>query len=210
MRELFCQLAPEDDVYTGPVWAFDTTITPGVIVPPVRAVRAEQPEVPPGHQARWQGEGLPWLIEALPLPPEPPAPAPLTEAQALQLIDAQADAIVRAVIGDRAEEYRQAEAEATAWHASGHADSAPPSVAVWASVSGMDEVAACADILAQAATWRAALLQIRTARLTAKAAIRAGDDATAWADWAAFVGTISAALGITTPAPAEPLEEPAQ
>ena len=138
------------------------------------------------------------------------APEPMAEWRALQLIDAQADAIVRAVIGDRAEEYRQAEAEATAWHAGGHAGSAPPSVAVWASVSGMDELAACADILAQAATWRAALLQIRTARLTAKAAIRAGDDATAWADWDAFVATISAALGITTPAPAEPPEEPAQ
>lgn len=126
----------------------------------------------------------------------PPAPVLPTEAQALRQIDHDADAIVRDVIGDRGEEYRQAEADALAFQAAGFAGPAPGSVAVWAAASGMTEQAAAQDVLAQAAAWRTALLAIRQARLTAKAGVRAGTVADAMAAWAAFVAGIRLQLGV--------------
>jgi len=126
----------------------------------------------------------------------PPVPVLPTEAQALRQIDAEADAIVRDVIGDRGEEYRQAETDALAYQAAGFEGPVPGTVAVWAAASGMTPQAAAQDVLAQAAAWRTALLAIRQARLTAKAGVRAGTVAESLATWATFVAAIRLQLGV--------------
>lgn len=206
-QKTFAQLDAEG-YYLGPVIGYATPLYPGVIDPPVGAVDQPLPTVPDGQRARWLG-GPAWLFEALPAtPPPPPEPEP-SAADVLAAIDADADAIVRATIGDRGEEYRQAEAAAQAWADGGYAGAAPQEVAVWAQASGMADEAACTDILAQSAAWRAGLQQIRAARLGAKAVVRSGQQAQGWAAWQAAAHAIRKALGLM-PAdpPADPPAEP--
>lgn len=126
-----------------------------------------------------------WQVE--PLPADVVA-ALLAEAKASAhtSIDAAAGQIVRDVVGDRAEEYRQAEDEAKAWAAAQYAGNAPPSVASWAVASGLTPQAACDSILAQAAAWRGALQAIRAARLQLKALATIGKPELALAQWAEF------------------------
>jgi hypothetical protein len=128
----------------------------------------------------------------------PPVPTHdfATEAQALSFIDASADAIIRATIGDRGEEYSQAEADAQAFAAVDYTGDVPLSIAIWMQTSGMSAQAATDDILAQAEAWRGALMQIRAARLQAKAIARAGDIECAIDDWNTFDAQIRTALGI--------------
>jgi hypothetical protein len=125
-----------------------------------------------------------------------PAPTALVGRidEAKGQIDDAAGSIVRDVVGDRGEEYRQAEDEARAWAAAGYAGSAPPMVASWAAASGLSARAACDSIIAQAQAWRGALAQIRAARLGCKAVAQAGDPARALAQWAAFEAAIRGAL----------------
>lgn len=188
-----------DGVFVGEVMADESPLEPGVFLIPGGAVDAAAPQdVPVGQRARWVNGD--WLLEALPpgtvLPPwVPPTPAQL-QADALRQVDADADAIVRDVVGGRAEEYRQAEAEAQAFEAAGFTGEVPGMVAVWAQASGMTAQAAAQDILAQSAAWRGALLAIRQARLTAKAVVRSGDVNGALATWGAFVVAIRLQLGV--------------
>ena len=55
---------------------------------------------------------------------------------------------------------------------------------------------AAADILAKAAAWRSAMVQIRTHRLAAKASVRAGTVDAALADWADFAAAMRLQLGV--------------
>lgn len=89
-------------------------------------------------------------------------------------VDTAADAARRAVAGDplRAVEYERAAAEAQAFAAAGYQGEVPPMVAPWA-ISGRTAQQAADSILAEAAQYTAALVQLRTTRLQAKELIRA-------------------------------------
>lgn len=156
-----------------------------------------------------------WLFDGTDFaaPPEPPAPTQeeldaiaaaeaarvLTVARAalIRQIDADTDAIYRAVQGDRAMEYLQAEAEAKQYKKDGYTGAVPDSVASWASAKGESATWATDDILTTARGWRQAQSAIRATRLTCKEQARAATDlAPVVAQWAGFLVTVKAALGV--------------
>jgi hypothetical protein len=130
------------------------------------------------------------------LPVFTPPPPPSFENVAKKHIDDSAGRIVNDVVGDRAEEYRQAENEATTWAAAGYSGAAPATVASWSRASGLTDRQACDSIVAQAAAWRSALAQIRDARLGCKAIAQAGDPVRAVSQWETFNAAIRSALSI--------------
>lgn len=89
-------------------------------------------------------------------------------------VDTAADAARRAVAGDplRAVEYDHARIEAEQYAAAGYQGTVPPMVAAWA-INGRTPQQAADSILAEAAQYNAALVQLRTVRLGAKELIRA-------------------------------------
>lgn len=114
--------------------------------------------------------------------------APLSEiqAQALQEIDAAAEALRLAVVNHmpmQTEEYRQALQQAQAWRTAGYPETdeqpAPPDVTCWAMAkwrAGWSARQACDDILSTAALWEAVLSKVRMLRLANKEDVRyAGD-----------------------------------
>jgi hypothetical protein len=129
-----------------------------------------------------------------------PAPALAdVRAAAIAAIDADVDAIYRAVIGDRAAEYIEAEAQAQAYAAAGYEGAVPPMVASWATAKSWTAQQAADDIIATAIAWRGAQEVMRAQRLLRKEQMRVAADAalaTAQAAWAGFRGAIRAQLGL--------------
>lgn len=115
-------------------------------------------------------------------------------------VDTDTDALVKAVIGERASEYELAEKEATAFKAAGYSGTVPGSVAAWAAAKSWTAIQAADDIIATASGWRQAQLAIRTNRLTLKEAARVATDAaglaTVQAQWSGFMAAIRAQLGL--------------
>lgn len=113
-----------------------------------------------------QVEGYPALVT--------PAPKIPSSAELCEQIDVAADAARRAVAGDplRAVEYDRTAAEAQAFSDAGYQGDVPPMVAAWA-ISGRTPQQAAEIILAEAAEYTNALIQLRTIRLQAKELIRA-------------------------------------
>lgn len=113
-------------------------------------------------------------------------------------IDADADAIYASALGNRETEYKQAEAEASAFRAAGYLGQVPEYVQAWASVKGASAQWAADNILSTATAWRAAQAQIRTNRLACKEAARAATTAEELApvvaQWDAFVVAITTQL----------------
>jgi len=121
-------------------------------------------------------------------------------AATLTRIDSDVDTLYAAVIGNRAEEYRVAEAEAIAFKGAGYTGAVPASVASWASAKGWTATAACDDILATASAWRTAQSAIRAARLLRKEQARNAATAqelnTVTASWEGFVAAIRSQLAL--------------
>jgi hypothetical protein len=90
-----------------------------------------------------------------------------------QSVDTAADVARAAVAGDalRAVEYDRARIEAEQFAAAGYQGNVPPMVAAWA-INGRTAQQAADNILAEAAQYSAALVQLRTVRLHAKELIR--------------------------------------
>jgi hypothetical protein len=90
-----------------------------------------------------------------------------------QSVDTAADAARAAVAGDalRAVEYDRARMEAEQFAVAGYQGTVPPMVAAWA-INGRSAQQAADSILAEAAQYNAALVQLRTVRLNAKGLIR--------------------------------------
>ncbi|MCQ4302676.1 phage tail protein [Stutzerimonas frequens] len=101
-------------------------------------------------------------------------PAPPSLELLCKRVDTAADRARRAVAGDplRAVEYDRARVEAEQFAAAGYQGDVPPMVAAWA-ISGRTAQQAADSILAEAAQYTAALVQLRTTRLQAKELIRA-------------------------------------
>jgi len=90
-----------------------------------------------------------------------------------QSVDTAADAARSAVAGDplRAVEYDRARLEAEQFAAAGYQGNVPAMVAAWA-INGRTAQQAAENILAEAAQYNTALVQLRTVRLNAKELIR--------------------------------------
>ena len=90
-----------------------------------------------------------------------------------QSVDTAADNARAAVAGDalRAVEYATAASEAKAFVAANYQGEVPPMVAAWA-INGRTAQQAADNILAEAAQYNTALVQLRTVRLNAKELIR--------------------------------------
>lgn len=97
-----------------------------------------------------------------------------TATSLCEQVDIAADLARRAVAGDplRAVEYDRARIEAEQFAAAGYQGDVPPMVAAWA-IGGRTAQQAADSILAEAAQYTAALVQLRTTRLQAKELIRA-------------------------------------
>lgn len=130
--------------------------------------------------------------------PEPIA-LDVAKATLCRAIDAAADAVYVAIGGPspgRMAEYQQAKADALAFQAAGYTGTTPPTIGCWADAQAWTAQQACDDILATAAQWEGALVSIRTARLTGKAAVNAAPDAgTAQATASAIIAGIQSATG---------------
>lgn len=128
------------------------------------------------------------------------APVP-SASDCLVKIDADADAIYGAVLGNRSSEYEQANIDAVAFKGAGYTGPVPGSVQSWATAKGWTATQAADNILATAAQWIAAQSAIRASRLGCKEQVRNATDgvgiATAMAAWAAFVTAIRGQLGLT-------------
>jgi hypothetical protein len=115
-------------------------------------------------------------------------------------IDADADAIYHAVMGNRATEYSQANADATAYKTAGYTGTVPAYVQAWATATGKTAQWAADDILATAAAWLQAQAAIRQNRLARKEAARTATDSGALivvkSQWESFVAAIKGQLKI--------------
>ena len=127
---------------------------------------------------------------------EKPEAAQLKTANYLVKIDKDVDDIYRLVIGNREPEYRQAELEAQAFQSAGYTGAVPPSVGAYVQASGLKPRTAAENTLQKAEEWRQASLKIRTARLEAKAQVRAGNFANFDIYWADFLAEIQSNLAI--------------
>lgn len=127
----------------------------------LRVIANPEPDKIRSHDA----QGLPILVD--------PPTRGLTAASLCAAIDAAADDARRAVAGDplRAVEYDRAASEAAAYAAAEYQGEVPPMVAAWA-ISGRTPQQAADGILAEAAQYNGALVQLRTTRLQAKELIR--------------------------------------
>lgn len=116
-------------------------------------------------------------------------------------IDADADSIYTAALGNRATEYAQAEADATAYKVAAYSGQVPGYVQAWATATNKTAQWAADDILATAQGWRNAQAAIRLNRLTCKEAARGATTpsgvATVEAQWAGFLSAIKTQLEIS-------------
>ena len=130
------------------------------------------------------------------------AAAALTASIAAQVarIDADVDAIYAAVVGNRSDEYNDANADATAYKAAGYSGAVPAGVQSWADAKQWTPTQAADDILAAAARLTALRDMIRAQRLAKKEQARAATDAAgvaaASAAWAASLAAIRAVAGL--------------
>lgn len=119
-------------------------------------------------------------------------------------IDADTDAVIGAVIGNRESEYELAEAQATAYAAAGYTGTAPAYVQSWADAKAEQAwtaQTAADDILATANAWRTAQAALRAQRLLRKEQAKNAADAAALdtvaAQWAGFLSAVKAQLGVS-------------
>lgn len=125
-------------------------------------------------------------------------------APALAKPYADIDAVVRDAVGNRTEEYKDAEADARAYKAAGYIGTIPPSVNCYAqhNLTGSAQTGqwAADDIIARADAFSAAKLSMRESRFASQFAMRAATtnaelDA-AVAAWNSFIAQIRAQLGL--------------
>ena len=107
-------------------------------------------------------------------------------------IDTDADALIRAVIGERASQYAGAEREALAYPAAGYIGTVPPKVQAWATAKNQTATWAADSQIAAAANWRNAEDALYATRLLLKEKGRNAIDAesldiikTQWAEFMA-------------------------
>lgn len=114
-------------------------------------------------------------------------------------IDTEADALIRAVIGERASQYEGAERESLAYQAAGYTGTVPPKVQAWATAKNQTATWAADSQIATAAVWRNAENALYAKRLLLKETVRVAVDVaeldTIKADWAGFMSYLRGQLG---------------
>jgi hypothetical protein len=109
-------------------------------------------------------------------------------------IDADADALIRTTIGERASQYAGAEGESLAYQAAGYTGTVPPKVQAWATAKNQTAAWAANSQIAAAATWRSAENALYATRLLLKEAARAATGAaeldTIKIQWATFMAAL--------------------
>lgn len=179
---------------------------------PALATFIEPPPAPEGMVPVFSEEDQSWELvlasaAAMNTGEEPPA-FEQQRAYAIQLVDAEVDAIIWAVVGNRAQEYLTAEQEARAYlesllgNDSTTDEPAPVPPYVMADVNAHNRTPeeAAQAILGHAATWRAASLEMRTLRLFYK--VQMGKTATAedlaavQQRWATMIGAVRLQLAL--------------
>lgn len=128
----------------------------------------------------------------------------MMKASAIAATYADVDAVTRAAVGDRAEEYRDAEAAARAFVLAGYEGDVDESVSSYAlyNPTGQEQSNrwAADQIIARADAFRAAQKTMRTRRFAGQADIRQADSPEALAlaveAWNKFIAGIRAALGV--------------
>jgi hypothetical protein len=122
------------------------------------------------------------------------------KATFIRQVDADTDALIRTVIGERGSEYELAEQEATAYKAAGYTGTIPGSVASWATAKGWTATQSADSIIVASTNWHTAQAALRANRLARKeAAILAGDVAgldVVKAQWATFMAALKTSLGV--------------
>lgn len=135
---------------------------------PARATFTPAPAHGEDQVAVWTPETESWAVLPRALVEEDQAP-PLElaeqQAAALSLIDSDIDALIFRVIGNRAQEYLQAEAQAQSFKDRGYPEDVPEFVASDAAAFNRTPQEAADAILEQAAAWRGALGKMRRERL---------------------------------------------
>lgn len=140
-----------------------------------------------------------WSVTAI---SAPLAQANLAASKLAQIakIDADVDYIYQQVIGNRAQEYAQAEAEAKSYIQAGYTGTVPDFVQAWATAKGWTATQAADDIAATALAWRTAAKAMRANRLLSKEQARSAATeaqfSTAVAQWAGFFAAIKTQLGV--------------
>lgn len=125
---------------------------------------------------------------------------PNAKAAFIKQVDSDTDALIKAVIGERASEYELAEKEATAFKVAGYTGTVPASVQSDATAKGTTATVACDNILAVAASWRTAQAALRANRLARKAEAKVAADAPALdaikASWSGFLAALKTQMGV--------------
>jgi hypothetical protein len=115
-------------------------------------------------------------------------------------VDTDTDALIKAAVGERLNEYNLAEKEALAYKAAGYTGTVPTSVSSWATVKGWTATQAADSILSAAEILLSAQQAIRANRLLAKETARTATDIaeldTIKATWGGFLAAIKAQLGV--------------
>ena len=142
-----------------------------------------------------------WYADLTPCPQQIEViPLPKLKARLLLKIDNDTDEIYGAVIGERANEYNDAAAQAQDFKKGGYAGTAGNKIASWANAKGWTATQAADDILAQAVQWRSIEDAIRSNRLARKEAARnatlESSLITIEGDWQTFVTYIKGVLGL--------------
>ena len=121
-------------------------------------------------------------------------------AEFILQIDADADALIRAVIGERASQYEGAEREALEYKAAGYTGTVPPKVQAWATAKNETAQWAADSQIATADAWRSAENALYSKRLLLKENARNASDVAALnaikAQWAGFIAALKTSLGV--------------
>lgn len=122
------------------------------------------------------------------------------KSNAVVAIDREVDAIYAAALGNRGQEYTDAESQARSFAATGFVEPAPHPVDAWAKAKGWDSKRAAEDIIDAAEQLRAAMHSIRAARLLQKELIKSASELAqvrqSMSVWAQFASSIRQQLGL--------------
>lgn len=121
-------------------------------------------------------------------------------AKLIDKIDADTDALIVQVIGQRGLEYLEAEKQALAYIAANYAGAVPEFVQSWATAKNQTPTWAANSIADTASGWRSAQAMMRDSRLQHKENARNAADTAALngvaVSWTGFVAAIKSQLGI--------------
>lgn len=122
------------------------------------------------------------------------------KASSKRQIDAEVDAVIAAVIGQRAQEYLEAERQALAYIAADYVGDVPAYVAADAEANNQSARWSADRIVATASAWHGAQLSLRTARLASKERVSSScshaEVHAALQAWVLVMATIKSNLGI--------------